>query len=80
MAEPEKIILKKTIPVESFGGEERFFSLPPGEYEPTVWTVGNGNADWWLVGIEGYNFMLGLPAEEWKFLAGKGILTISKKF
>lgn len=80
-AEPEKLILKRSVPVESFGGEEHY-PLPAGEYRPTVWDVGGGGCgfnEWWLVTVDCHQFALGLPAQEWKFLAGKGFLTIQKK-
>lgn len=81
MAKPEKLVLKRSVPVESFGEGARMFPLPAGEYQPTVWDVGDGCGfnEWWLVTVDCHQYALGLPAQEWKFLAGKGFLTIKKK-
>lgn len=66
----------RTIPVESFGGEEEPIFLPPGEYQPTELCI--KKKVWWLVSLDCHEFMVGLPAEDWRLLAGQRFLTIKK--
>ena len=76
METPEKLVILRSVPVDSFGNTPEQVFAPQGEYRPLLSAVGDGEGDWWIFSMDCHPFLVGLPVVEWQILAKKGFLQI----